>query len=505
MNPNGTPDASFGGGDGMVTINITGGSYDALCAMTVQPDGKIVAVGYSDNAICVIRVDSTGTLDPGFGTGGIFTTSMSANGHHPRGVVIQNDDKIVVAGNFADSEEELDLFVLRLHPDGVPDSSFADDGVAIVDETAEEGYAVALQSDGKIVVGGNLDITSFYTTIAAFRFNTNGTLDSTFAGDGIATADFGVASFGYSLALQLDGKILVGGEVGDSDVNVAVARFNSDGSLDNAFGGGDGMSTIVVTDSTFDRTSGIALQDDGYIIVAGVTTVSAQDFLVMRLVGSSGPLPVQLSSFTATAAGMKAELRWRTESELENHGFEIERREMRQMLTDTRRYESENDGVTTANSSPFTPYPSPWVSIGFVQGSGTSSSAREYSFTDKPGQPGRYAYRIKQIDQSGTFTYTSTLEVLVGLAPLEFTLSQNYPNPFNPTTTIGFTLAEDGHVVLKVYDMTGREVATLLDEERTAGAYHQVVVDAARLTSGTYFVRLDHDRRSLTRKITVIK
>jgi uncharacterized delta-60 repeat protein len=355
----------------------------------------------------------------------------------------------------------------------------------IVDETAEEGYAVALQNDGKIVVGGNIDITSFYTTIAAFRFNTNGTLDSTFAGDGIAMADFGEASFGYSLALQLDGKVLIGGEVGDSEINVAVARFNSDGSLDNSFGGSDGMSTIVVSDSTFDRTSGIALQDDGNIIVAGVTFVSTQDFLVLRLIGSSGPLPVQLSSFTATGSGTTAELRWRTESEVENHGFEIERREMGQILTDTRRYESENE-IHGTYSSPFTHHPSPWVSIGFVQGAGTSSSPRDYSFVDKPDHPGRYAYRIKQIDHSGTFTYTSAVEVEIGLAPREFTLSQNYPNPFNPTTTIEFTIPEDGHVVLKIFNILGEEVTTLVDEERKGGVIHRVVFDASRLASGFY-------------------
>jgi hypothetical protein len=145
------------------------------------------------------------------------------------------------------------------------------------------------------------------------------------------------------------------------------------------------------------------------------------------------------------------------------------------------------------------------MTVGFVQGAGTSSSPREYSFTDKPNQPGRYAYRIKQIDHSGTFTYTSAVEVIIGLAPLEFTLGQNYPNPFNPTTAIEFTLPQDGHVILKVYDVSGREVAKLVDEERTAGVYQQVSFDASRLASGMYIARLQMGGMQLLKKMVLVK
>jgi hypothetical protein len=145
------------------------------------------------------------------------------------------------------------------------------------------------------------------------------------------------------------------------------------------------------------------------------------------------------------------------------------------------------------------------MTVGFVQGAGTSSSPRDYSFVDKPDQPGRYAYRIKQIDHSGTFAYTSTLEVVIGLAPLEFTLSQNYPNPFNPTTTIEFTLPADGHVVLKVYDLTGGEVATLVDQEMAGGVYQRVTFDASRLASGIYFARLQAGGMQLLKKMVLVK
>jgi hypothetical protein len=234
---------------------------------------------------------------------------------------------------------------------------------------------------------------------------------------------------------------------------------------------------------------------DSSVTFAGITSFSQ-----FTIGSQSSPLPVQLSSFTALANRLNAELQWRTETEIENHGFEIERRAV------SKEYAvGSKEKTDQPNSSPFTHHPSPWVSIGFVQGFGTSSTPREYSFTDKPDQPGRYAYRIKQIDQSGTFTYTSTLEVLVGLAPLEFTLSQNYPNPFNPTTTIEFTLPADGHVVLKVYDLTGGEVATLVDQEMAGGVYQRVTFDATRLASGIYFARLVSGSQAVIRKMLLLK
>jgi len=113
--------------------------------------------------------------------------------------------------------------------------------------------------------------------------------------------------------------------------------------------------------------------------------------------------------------------------------------------------------------------------------------------------------RIKQMDHNGAFTYTSAVEVEVGLVPKEFTLSQNYPNPFNPTTTIEFTLPEDGHVALRMYDVAGQEVINLLDGERTAGYYHQATIDASRFGSGSYFLRLEFGGQQLTRRIVLVK
>jgi hypothetical protein len=196
------------------------------------------------------------------------------------------------------------------------------------------------------------------------------------------------------------------------------------------------------------------------------------------LLGSSAgnSLPVQLASFLVQEDHMSAHLHWSTATETNNYGFEIERRR-------------------TAN----------WEKVGFVTGAGTSNAPRDYSYTDQNLSPGRYAYRIKQIDKQLSFRYAGEVEVEVGLAPKVFNLVQNYPNPFNPSTTIEFSVPQNGRAVLKVIDLLGREVATLFEGEAKSGYYQHVVFDATKLASGVYFSRLEFGGKQQLKKIVLIK
>jgi hypothetical protein len=198
------------------------------------------------------------------------------------------------------------------------------------------------------------------------------------------------------------------------------------------------------------------------------------------------PLPVELVNlavFTGQSTRNGVTINWTTATETNNFGYEIERR----LLA---------NGTTQSSD---------WASIGFVQGKGTSASPTKYNFTDENLTPGRYSYRIKQIDKNGSFVYTDATDVEVGLAPKVFTLNQNYPNPFNPTTTIEFTLEEDAHVVLNLYDVTGREIATLVNDDRKAGYYQSVTVDASHLGTGMYVYRLEANGKVLSRKMLLVK
>jgi len=191
----------------------------------------------------------------------------------------------------------------------------------------------------------------------------------------------------------------------------------------------------------------------------------------------SGPLPVELSGFNANVNGRNVTLNWSTSSELNNSGFEIER--------------VVSDGGD-------------WSTIAFVNGNGTTTISHSYSFTDKNLSTGKFNYRLKQIDYNGNFEYFNlNSEVVIG-TPSKYNLSQNYPNPFNPTTKISFNLASDGFVSVKIFDYLGKEVNSLVNEYKTAG-YYSVDFNAANLSSGIYFYKLEGNGFTKVMKMTLVK
>jgi hypothetical protein len=196
----------------------------------------------------------------------------------------------------------------------------------------------------------------------------------------------------------------------------------------------------------------------------------------LRLNIGNGALPVELAFFTASLNGSEVELRWRTETEVNNYGFEIER--------------------STNNTD--------WRFIGFVEGNGNSNSPKHYSFSDIDiVLSGEYYYRLKQIDNDGTYEYSDVVSVEVGV-PSNIYLSQNYPNPFNPETRIDFTLPENQLVSLRVYNTLGELVKELVNEQREAGSYSEIF-DASKLPSGVYIYRLQASELAENKKMTLIK
>jgi hypothetical protein len=192
----------------------------------------------------------------------------------------------------------------------------------------------------------------------------------------------------------------------------------------------------------------------------------------------NGPLPVELSSFSASVVGNAVKLNWRTETEVNNYGFEIERYAL----------SAERQA---------------WEEIGFVNGNGNSNSPKSYFYEDKNVTAGKYSYRLKQIDNDGQFEYSKTIEVDLG-APKKFELSQNYPNPFNPTTTIRFNLPEAGNVKLTLFNILGQEIKTLVNEFKESGV-HTINFDASELNSGMYIYKLEAGSFVQTRKMTLVK
>lgn len=186
------------------------------------------------------------------------------------------------------------------------------------------------------------------------------------------------------------------------------------------------------------------------------------DALFIDLVSAGGTIiPVELAAFSAIADKENVFLSWSTVTETNNQGFSVERK---------------------AAGGEFT-------AIGFINGKGTTTERNEYSFVDRGVTPGTYSYRLKQVDFDGTFEYFAAAEVDV-YAPTEFAMEQNYPNPFNPTTNINFSLATDSKVSLKVFNVLGQEVASLVNGSLAAGK-HTINFDAKNLNSGIYFAKLE--------------
>ncbi|MFA6469869.1 MAG: T9SS type A sorting domain-containing protein [Bacteroidota bacterium] len=195
--------------------------------------------------------------------------------------------------------------------------------------------------------------------------------------------------------------------------------------------------------------------------------------------GADNALPVNIASFTAAPNQLNAELKWKTVTESNNHGFEIER------------HSAENRSFE-------------WHKVGFVEGKGTTNEPKEYSFADMNLHTGKYFYRLKQIDRDGRFSYSHLLQVTIHDVPKVFALEQNYPNPFNPTTVIGYQLPVNSYVTLKVFDVIGREVVTLVNEVKEAGRY-SVPFDGTKLSSGMYFARLQSGDKLQLKKMMLLK
>ena len=176
---------------------------------------------------------------------------------------------------------------------------------------------------------------------------------------------------------------------------------------------------------------------------------------------ANGIIPVELTSFKSSINGNAVTLFWETATEVNNSGFMIQRK-------------LKGDDYTE---------------IGFVPGFGTTAEPKKYSFADNNLNSGSYSYRLKQIDFDGTFSYSDEIEVEI-VAPIAFGLDQNYPNPFNPTTKISFSLPSDSKITLKVFDILGQEVITLINGNLASGV-HTYDFNAKNLNSGVYFYKLE--------------
>jgi uncharacterized delta-60 repeat protein len=289
FNADGTPDASFGNA-GQVTTDIMGGvNIERARAVAIQPDGKLIVAGegspdFVNSYVTLARYNTDGTLDGSFGNGG--TVSGGPVAGRAWAVALQTDGKVVVAGDqYVNRQTDFgDVLVARFHADGSLDAGFGIGGSQVFDAASgtEQARNVVIQADGKIVVSGVPVQNSGVEPTVLARLDADGGLDSTFGNGGKLVIN--TARVGHGLALQSDGKLLLAGSTMGFPSSFALLRLNTDGSYDGSFGNG-GAVTASITHSTSgagDRGTSLAIHSDGRIYVAGIAGSINHDFGVAR-------------------------------------------------------------------------------------------------------------------------------------------------------------------------------------------------------------------------------
>jgi len=321
-----------------------------------------------------------------------------------------------------------------------------------------------LNNDGKIeIIAGTrysaIKVIDYSTKTFSLEFEA-----SEYDGNIAAIAVMNTDSEPYKEILAFDSKIKI------FDSNNASLKWQS---------GYFGMTTIPwvsnvrATDVDNDNLTDIIFSTDNGIFHYETTIPSVDE-----------TLPVELTTFEASLRNNTAQLTWQTATETNNYGFYVERK---------------------------LPTESDWGNLSFIQGKGTVTSPQFYRYSDDISrlkyQSQTISYRLKQVDMDGSFEYSH--KIMVDFKPQEFRLSQNYPNPFNPTTQIEYELPEDSKVILKIYNMRGQEIRTLVNEQQSGG-FKSVTWDARdsrgyKVSSGIYFYAIQMGDKRFSRKMVLIE
>ena len=363
---NGNPDVGFGTlGTGWVLTDFTGGNDEAHAMAVNTADGSIVLAGYSTNSgtkdFAVAKYTSAGVLDPSFG-GGKVSTNILGN-DEAESISIQADGKIVIGGT-SDENGDPNFTVVRYLTDGTLDGGFGSGGIATFDlanggvaASIDEGQDLAVQPDGKILLTGLSKANGANNhDVGVIRLTSGGLLDGAFNATGTTgtTATPGIITFNhgptnsdegsYAISLQSNGKILLAGDTDGTGSTFAMMllRFNSNGTFDTNFDG-DGVATYDIPSTPNDF--GYAMILNGNRIYLAGTTGSPKDLILAAIQNDGAPLPLVLSSFYAQKQTSKVVLQWQTSSEEGVKQFVIER------SNDGKTYKAIGQVAATGNST----------------------------------------------------------------------------------------------------------------------------------------------------------
>lgn len=415
-----------------------------------------------------------------------FTGSYDGNGHTITGLYINRSDQYI--GMFAYNDVSSSVSKLGLVNVNITGNNITGGLVGCSNGNLTNCYTSGHVTGGGNAAGGLVGYSGNNITNCYSSCNVSGS--ATNLGGLIGIAGNYEVSFCYSVG-TVTGSINVGGFVGITDEEgMCIIESNCFWNTETAGGtgcgidGSGGFSALGKTTSQMKTLSTYAGWDftNTWEIISGYYP---------RLKAVYDPtLPVELTSFSAIQKDNGVSLNWQTATELNNYGFEIERAVISSQVS-----------VITSQLTVLS-----YGKIGFIDGAGNSNSPESYSFTDNNVKTGKYAYRLKQIDNDGKFKYSGTVEAAVNSLPGKIELEQNYPNPFNPSTVIKYQISEATHVTLKVYDMLGKEVVTLVNEFQNAGIYSsEFSIQNTKLSTGIYIAKLTAGKYAQSIKMSLVK
>jgi len=435
LKTNGTPDSTFGTNG--IVINEIGPLTAGHNCIEIQPDGKLLVSGVNIIDINLYtrqsytaRYNADGTFDTSFGVDGIMLFPGGAS--FTLQSVLQPDGRLLVAGWAHDQTTLEDQILIRYNSDGSLDESFDGNGYLVTDvnNSFERANDITLQPDGKIITGGYHVGASYYDFLIT-RYNSNGSIDSSFGVDGHVIRDLGGSTeICHSVLVQSDGKILAAGYTEGTtgqDFRFIIMRFNNDGSLDPSFNG-SGIVDAGINDHGSVAPYGIALRPDGKIVFGGSAELNnsfTKKLTVLQLnpdgsrdaaFGTDGFVQVSISEFPD---------------------------EERMMVLD------ENGKI---------------LLCGFTQYAGNSVIA--------------FARILPELIL-GTLEFNNSDEVLI------------YPNPVQSSETLSYTLANDAMICISLFDIQGKHVKEILENQRLAAGQHSTTFSfPTELTAGVYFIKL---------------
>ncbi len=418
-----------------------------------------------------------------------------ADGQHPDGYAWQpetitfmnlaNQNIFTISANYHGGAEVVNYpwdTWYRRHPDDAwfqyVSHEYADTCHAFAPSTYMNGFNNGITNgyDWYRVAGGKQD---YYTFFGKSRELTVEISDTKLLSPSLLPAhwEYNKRSFLNLIEQSLFGvKGVITDEYTNNPIKAKIEILNHDTTIDSSHIYSDyntGFYSKMIAAGTYT----LKISAPGYVTkqIPNVTVVKRNATVLNIQLTPSNPIPVELVSFNAILNNNSVILSWVTATETNNMGFEVLRKV--------------NDGD--------------WVKIGFVNGSGTSTNNNYYNFIDENIKQGILQYKLKQVDFDGSFKFSNICEIN-NVLNLNFNLAQNYPNPFNPTTIINFTIPEDNFVQLKVYDLLGKEIVSLVNEYKNKGSY-KVEFNANELSAGTYFYQLKSGNFLATKKLMLVK